>query len=228
MQRRVQTPFGEIEYTFTPKAVKNINIRVLRTGEVTVSAPRHSDPRLSDAFVIKKAEFILRARERLATRETVEEGGVMLFGTPLTVVYEKGKGGAFLEGSTLTLTVRGTTEKACASALEGYLKGRLLSAVDGICRAYFPYFSALGYPYPELRLRKMTSRYGTCHTKKHIITISTALVRSPLPLLEFVVLHELVHFIHPNHSPAFYKELTTLMPDWKMRKKLLNNYSLKF
>ena len=221
MQRRVQTPFGEIEYTFTPKAVKNINIRVLRTGEVTVSAPRHSDPRLSDAFVIKKAEFILRAKERLAAKGAAQDEGAVLFGMPLTVIYEKGKRGAFLEGSTLTLTLRGTTEKACAAALDRYLRGRLLDAADRTCRAYFPYFSALGYPYPEIRLRKMTSRYGTCHTKKHIITISTALVRSPLPLLEFVVLHELVHFIHPNHSPAFYKELTTLMPDWRARRAAL-------
>ena len=221
MQRRVQTPFGEIEYTFTPKAVKNINIRILRSGGVRVSAPRRADPRLADDFVIKKAEFILRARERLAMRETVEEGGVMLFGTPLTVVYEKGKRGAFLEGSTLTLTLPEPTDAACAAALDRYLRERLLDAADRACRAYFPYFSALGYPYPELRLRKMTSRYGTCHTKKHIITISTALVRSPLPLLEFVVLHELVHFIHPNHSPAFYKELTTLMPDWKARRAAL-------
>ena len=145
----------------------------------------------------------------------------MLFGTSLSVVYEKGKRGAILDGSTLTLTLRGTTEKACAEALERYLKEQLLSAVERICRAYFPYFSALGYPYPEIRLRKMTSRYGTCHTKKHIITISTDLVRSPLPLLEFVVLHELVHFFCPNHSPAFYKELSALMPDWKARRAAL-------
>lgn len=221
MQRRVQTPFGEIEYTFTPKAVKNINIRILRSGEVRVSAPRRADPRLADDFVIKKAEFILRAKERLATRETVEEGGVMLFGTPLTVVYEKGKRGVFLEGKNLTVTLPDPTEKACAAALDRYLRERLLDAADRACRAYFPYFSALGYPYPELRLRKMTSRYGTCHTKKHIITISTTLARTPLPLLEFVVLHELVHFIHPNHSPAFYKELTTLMPDWRARRAAL-------
>ena len=221
MQRRVKTPFGEIEYTFTPKAVKNINIRILRTGEVTVSAPRRADPRLADAFVIQKAEFIFRARERLAARRAVEDDRVMLFGTPLSVVYEKGKRGAVLDGSTLTLTLRGTTEKACAEALERYLREQLLSAVERICRAYFSYFSALGYPYPEIRLRKMTSRYGTCHTKKHIITISTDLVRSPLPLLEFVVLHELVHFICPNHSPAFYKELSALMPDWKARRAAL-------
>ena len=221
MQRRVQTPFGEIVYACTPKAVKNINIRVLRTGEVTVSAPRHSDPRLSDAFVIKKAEFILRAKERLAAKGTAQDEGAVLFGMPLTVIYEKGKRGAFLEGSTLTLTLPEPSDAACAAALDRYLRERLLDAADRTCRAYFPYFSALGYPYPEIRLRKMTSRYGTCHTKKHIITISTALVRSPLPLLEFVVLHELVHFIHPNHSPAFYKELTTLMPDWRARRAAL-------
>ena len=221
MQRRVQTPFGEIEYTFTPKAVKNINIRVLRTGEVTVSAPRHSDPRLSDAFVIKKAEFILRAKERLAAKGAAQDEGVLLFGKPLTILYKNGKKSALLEGDTLTLTLPEPTDAACAAALDRYLRERLLDAADRACRAYFPYFSALGYPYPELRLRKMTSRYGTCHTKKHIITISTALARSPLSLLEFVVLHELVHFIHPNHSPAFYKELTTLMPDWRARRAAL-------
>lgn len=221
MQRRIDTPFGEIEYTFTPKAVKNINIRILRTGEVTVSAPRRADPRVADGFVIKKAEFILRAKKRLAAREAAEDGSALLFDKPLTILYKKGKKDALLEGDTLTLSLPDPSEKACASALDRYLRDRLLSAVNGICRAYFPYFSALGYPYPEIRLRKMTSRYGTCHTKKHIITISTALVRSPLSLLEFVVLHELVHFIHPNHSPAFYKELTALMPDWKARRAAL-------
>lgn len=222
MQRRVQTPFGEIVYTFTPKDVKNINIRIKRSGTVDVSAPRRADPRLADGFVIKKAEFILRAKKRLAARVATEDGGVLLFGKPLTILYKNGKKSALLEGDTLTLTLPDPTDTArAAAALDGYIREQLLLAVDKTCRAYFPYFAALGYPYPVIRLRKMTSRYGTCHTKKHIITISTTLARSPLPLLEFVVLHELVHFIHPNHSPAFYKELSTLMPDWKARRAAL-------
>lgn len=222
MQRRVDTPFGEIEYTFTPKAVKNINIRILRTGAVNVSAPRRADPKLADDFVLRKAEQILRAKNRLAARAEVKDDGVRLFGTPLTVIYKKGKKGAFLEGDTLVLTLPAPSDKARSEAvLDAFLRERLYLATDRICRAYFPYFLALGYPYPTIRLRKMTSRYGTCHTKKHIITISTALARSPLSLLEFVVLHELVHFIHPNHSADFYKELSTLMPDWKARRAAL-------
>ena len=223
MQRRVDTAFGEIEFTYTPKAVKNINIRVLRSGLVTVSAPRRTDPKVADDLVIKKAEFIVRARERLASRtDPAGDEGVRLFGKPLTVLYKKGKKGAFLEGGTLTLTLPDPTDKARAdAALDAYFRELLLSAVDKMCRAYFPYFSALGYPYPEIKLRKMTSRYGTCHTKKHIITISTMLVRAPLSQIEFVVLHELVHFIHPNHSPAFYKELLALMPDWRARRDAL-------
>ena len=221
MQRRVNTPFGEIEYTFTPKAVKNINIRILRTGVVNVSAPRRADPRLADDFVIKKAEQIIRAKKRLAARAP-EDDAILLFGKPLTILYKNGKKDAFLEGDTLTLTLPDPSDTSrAAAALDLYLREQLLFAVDRICGAYFPYFEALGYPYPVIKLRKMTSRYGTCHTKKHIITISTTLVRSPLCLLEFVVLHELVHFIHPNHSPAFYNELSVLMPDWKARRAAL-------
>lgn len=221
MQRRVDTPFGEIEYTFTPKAVKNINIRILRTGVVAVSAPRRADPRLADDFVIKKAEQIIRARTRLVTHSP-EDDGILLFGKPLTILYKNGKKDALLEGDTLTLILPDPSDTArAAAALDLYFREQLLFATDRICRAYFPYFAALGYPYPVIRLRKMTTRYGTCHTKKHVITISTTLVRSPLYLLEFVVLHELVHFIHPNHSPAFYKELSALMPDWKARRAAL-------
>ena len=222
MERRVDTPFGEITYTFTPKAVKNINIRMLRSGGVAVSAPRRADPRLADAFVIEKAEQIMRAKARLAKHAAEEDGGIMLFGAPLTVLFEKGKRGALREGDTLTVTLPDPTDGArTAAALDGYLREQLLEAVEKICRVYYPYFSALGYPYPEIRLRKMTSRYGTCHTKKHIITISTTLTRSPISLIEFVVLHELVHFIHPNHSQAFYAELSGLMPDWRARRAAL-------
>ena len=40
--------------------------------------------------------------------------------------------------------------------------------------------------------------------------------------IEYVVMHELCHFIHPNHSKQFYGFLAMLMPDWKERKQLLN------
>ena len=127
--RAINSPlvgFSLEEYTFTPKAVKNINIRILRTGVVNVSAPRRADPRLADDFVIKKAEQIIRAKKRLATRAP-EDDGVLLFGKPLTILYKKGKKGAILEGDTLTLILPDPSDTArAAAALDLYFREQLL------------------------------------------------------------------------------------------------------
>ena len=48
------------------------------------------------------------------------------------------------------------------------------------------------------------------------------LLEMPVSCIEYVVLHEFCHFLYPNHSKDFYAILTTLMPDWQQRKKLLD------
>lgn len=69
----------------------------------------------------------------------------------------------------------------------------------------------------------METRRGSCLVKKGIITLNTRLLEAPQNRIEYVVMHELCHFIHPNHSKNFYVFLTMLMPDWKERKRALEN-----
>lgn len=52
-------------------------------------------------------------------------------------------------------------------------------------------------------------------------TIISLLLARPRPAVEYVVLHELCHFLRPDHSPAFYDLLVSLMPDWRERRALL-------
>jgi predicted metal-dependent hydrolase len=61
--------------------------------------------------------------------------------------------------------------------------------------------------------------------KKGIITLNKRLLEAPRNCIEYVVMHEFCHFIHPNHSKHFYGFLSMLMPDWKERKKLLENHT---
>ena len=60
-----------------------------------------------------------------------------------------------------------------------------------------------------------------------ILTFNTGLVHADAECIEYVVVHEFCHFLHPDHSPAFHADMTRLMPDWKQRKKRLNETSLE-
>lgn len=55
-------------------------------------------------------------------------------------------------------------------------------------------------------------------SKKQIITLNKQLLEAPRDCIEYVVVHELCHLVHPNHSKQFYAFLTMFMPDWKERK----------
>ncbi|MBQ7901615.1 MAG: DUF45 domain-containing protein [Clostridia bacterium] len=94
-----------------------------------------------------------------------------------------------------------------------------------ICEAAYPYFKSRGIMYPEIKFRKMVSRWGSCHSQKGILTFNTNLMYAPVECIEYVVLHEFTHFLQPNHSSKFYEELAKTCPDWKeLRKKLKEIY----
>ena len=86
----------------------------------------------------------------------------------------------------------------------------------------YPPFIPYGIARPKLRIRTMKSCWGSCLVNKGIITLNRKLLMKHRECIEYVVVHELCHFIHPNHSKEFYKFMEQFMPDWKERKVRLN------
>jgi hypothetical protein len=73
---------------------------------------------------------------------------------------------------------------------------------------------------PKWRHRFMKSQWGSC-SSRGLVSLNTHLVRTPIRLIEYVVLHELCHLKHPNHSRRFHSLVSQYMPDWKIRSKEL-------
>lgn len=74
-----------------------------------------------------------------------------------------------------------------------------------------------GYKYtPEIHARIMKSKWGVCYTRKNRINISSYLIHYPLDCLEYIIVHELTHFIVPNHSRRFYEIVERNMPNYKV------------
>ena len=77
-------------------------------------------------------------------------------------------------------------------------------------------------PLPKVQVRKMKTLLGSCSLNRDAITFNQYLIKAKPACIDYVVLHELVHFIYPNHSKQFYDFLSIYMPDWKERKKVLD------
>ena len=64
------------------------------------------------------------------------------------------------------------------------------------------------------------TRFGSCSPKNRL-SFSFRLMDYPMEAIEYVVVHELAHILHKNHSAAFYAEIEKILPDWKTRNRLL-------
>ena len=74
-------------------------------------------------------------------------------------------------------------------------------------------------PYPKLRIRKMTSRWGVCNISTHIITLNLELMKRDIAYLDYVIIHEMSHLIYGDHSSSFWKLVEDNMPDYRKYKE---------
>ena len=79
-------------------------------------------------------------------------------------------------------------------------------------------------PYPSLTIRNMKTRWGVCNVKTKRITLNLSLIKKDIKYLDYVIVHELSHLVHPNHSKDFWNLVSLLIPDYKKIRKELNNY----
>ncbi len=194
-QRRLELPTGPVEYTLSWKAVKSINLRVNRQGEVSVSLPLRLPAARADAFVREKAAWL--ARVWLKQKQQAES--------------QKDNPDPGEAWNGLTAKERKARAQAC------------LPLFEEVCRRWLPCCQSWHVPRPQIRVRLMKSRWGSCHHKKGIITLNAMLAQVPLACLEYVVVHELAHFVVPNHSQSFHEVMDKVMPDYRLRRKLLTD-----
>ena len=78
-------------------------------------------------------------------------------------------------------------------------------------------------PYPNLKIRKMTSRWGVCNIKNNNVTLNSELSKYDISALDYVIVHELSHFIHHNHSKDFWLLVSKYCPNYKDIRKMLRS-----
>ena len=231
--RRIALGSRTLVYTLERKRVKNINLRVRPDGSVYVSCPYLTPIRRVEAFLRAESGRILAALDRIETAALLrpeaahcaEGEAVSVWGETVTLRFRSGRGDGALLGGELWLPVRNPDDEAQRRrALERWQRQSCEETLTALCRRLYPAFAARGVAWPELRFRRMRSRWGSCQTRRGVITFNLRLVELPEACALYVAAHELTHFLQPNHSSAFYAELARVLPDWAERRALLRQW----
>lgn len=113
---------------------------------------------------------------------------------------------------------RAAEREAPESALS---EAACLALFEAVSDRIYPSFAEYLPHKPQIRVKKLKSCWGVCHYTKGYITLSRALAAKPIAAIEYVILHEFVHFIEHDHQAGFHRWMARLMPDYKERRKLL-------
>ena len=231
MRKSIDLGIRKIEYELERKPVKNINLRIKSDRTVFVSAADDISDEVIEKFLFSKAEYIcsaLKHYEEIAKyspkpKQYIDGETFKVFGREQRLIVREGKKNSVTsDESYITLTVKDFDNFSLKKkTMDRWLQGRCRETVQAICEAVYPKFQKYGVEFPQIRFREMVSRWGSCQPKRKILTFNYALIDAPITCIEYVVTHEFVHFMHPNHSKKFYIQLAMFMPDWEKRKKVL-------
>lgn len=231
MVRAEAISFGGISAVceFTQKKVKNINIRVRQDGRVCVSYPVWVSFSEARELLLQKSGFVFSALSRLAPKTEDPAPDVLFYRgqeLPVSACPAERPVCSFENGRLLVGLPDFGSSASARKAAEDWLLGRCRLELTGLCLGLYPLFNG-AFPFPELRFKKMTSRWGSCMPSKNTVTLNTALISLPPECAEYVVIHEFCHFLHPNHSKSFHAEVEKYIPDWRERRKKLNGYAIR-
>ena len=76
-------------------------------------------------------------------------------------------------------------------------------------------------PFPNLKIREMKTRWGVCNKRDNSVTLNSKLIEYNIEALDYVIIHELSHFVHFNHSKEFWMLVSKYNPNYKQIKKYL-------
>lgn len=224
---------GDVAIAVTRKAVKNVHLSVHPpNGHVTLVAPTGTRMEVARAYAISKLGWIrnqqtkLLAQARETTRRYVTRESHYLWGRRylLSVVEREAKPSVKLGHRRIQLSVRTGSELAKReTVMHAWHRALLHEAVPELIAKWE---ARLGVTVSGYFLQRMKTRWGGCNHRTGNIRLNTELVKKPKDLLEYVIVHEMIHLLEPTHNERFVALLDKHYPTWREARTELNELPL--
>lgn len=225
MVSREEILIDDVHVVIIRKSIRHIYIRIYPPdGRVVISAPVRISDKAISAFLRSKRSWIIKQHQKLKKIEEVkpkyyETGEYHYYGGNeylLEVRITEKRPWVSLEGNRIIMMVkkdhgRSMREKVLYNWYRDRLKQKLPALVG-------KWEKIINVRVSELRLRKMKTKWGTCNVRERRIWLNLELAKYSDSILEFILVHEMVHFLERSHNKKFYKLMDKYLPDWGKRK----------
>lgn len=209
-----------IEYTFVEnEALKSHYITVVKGSGVVLKGKRISEAE-ADKLILKKARWIL---DKLDLVSAIADDDIVT-GSRMAYLGRKYYVQLYVNEGTKRVIIDFTDSQFKVSVPSAdYTQGQLRQAFE-----YFYRYKAIekmtaraeqwsaktGLVYKELRFRKLHKQWGSC-SPNNVILLNSDAIKLPYTLIDYLIVHELVHTVVKNHSKEFWAEVSKYIPNWK-------------
>ncbi len=222
---------GTVAYRIKYSRRRSIGIIVTPDDGVIVRAPFRTPLHLIEKFVSSKSVWINKHLDnysgmiRLNNIAVSERNSVLLRGKEYKLLVSAAvRNSVNLGEKEITFNFKDPADKSSLSKfIENWFKRVASDHIESTLKKILVTYDSYGFSPAALSVRSMKRRWGSCSSKGKI-TLNSELVKLDERYLEYVILHELCHLRHHNHSQAYYKLLSEVFPDWKETRKELRKY----
>lgn len=191
---------------------RNTYIRVKKDSTIYVTTNTFVSDRNIKKLIIENSSSILKMLEKHKKKEEkAKEGGFYYLGNRYDIIYTNTNKVTF-GNNNIFVNRDFDIEKWYRKKAEEIFKERL---------DYWYHRFSSKIPYPNLVIRKMKTRWGVCNTKLKKVTLNLELIKKDKTCLDYVIVHELSHFIYQDHSKNFWKLVEKNYPDYSKVRKMM-------
>ncbi len=229
MKREISWGSHTIEFTVAYSNRKTLGISVMPDKCVMVQAPINSSDDDIDKRVSKRASWIVKqwhyfdnfGAQTPPRRFISGESHLYMGRQYMLKVTNSSKNSISYKGR--LFEVECTKPENVEQLFKRWYLERAKVKFAEIAEPLIARFAVYGVEPSSIYVQQMSSRWGSCSAKGRI-TLNVELIKAPKACIEYVIMHELCHLIHPNHTRTFYKLLESEMPDWKRWKEKLEMF----
>lgn len=188
---------------------KNIYVRIKEDLTIQVSARKFTTKKEIKSLLDNNQEFLRKTISK-RKKENNKKNQFLIFGEPYEIVVMP----QFKNIKMVDKVIYTPDE----NKLDKWLKKEMKRIFEDRVRINYIRFTE-NIPYPEVKIRTMKTRWGVCNRKKRYITLNSNLIKESIDKLDYVIIHELSHFVHFDHSKEFWAVVAKYCPKYKQIRK---------